>query len=141
MANITHFDPFEDLFRGFFVRPVDMMPGTDPTRLAPSMRIDVKETPEAYTVHAELPGVDKNDISIDIDGATVTLSAERKSEKEVKEGERVLRSERTFGKIARSFTLGQEIDEERVLARYTDGVLDLTLPKRTARAGRRIAIE
>ncbi len=137
MANISRYDPLDDFFRGFFVRPVDI--GGQPD--APQIKIDVKERNENYLVHAEIPGVPKEDIHVAIDGATVAISAERKSEREVKEGERVLRTERHFGKIARSFQLGQEVDESRALAKYSDGVLELTLPKKAAATAKRITIQ
>jgi len=97
MANIVRSgsDPFDDLFRGFFVRPVDFGSAVD----VPSIKIDVKEQGDAYKVHAELPGIRKEDIHVNIDGSVVSISAERKQEKEVKEGERVLRTERYFGKV------------------------------------------
>jgi HSP20 family protein len=71
----------------------------------------------------------------------VSISAERKQEKEVKEGERVLRTERYYGKVSRSFQLGQDIDESKATAKFTDGVLELTLPKKTATSARRLAID
>lgn len=135
----TRRDPFADLLRGFFVRPVDFdMNGTPQS---PEMRVDVKETDDHYAVHAELPGVDKQDIHVNIDGATVSISAERKQEKEVKEGERVLRTERYYGKVSRSFQLGQEVDESTAKAKFTDGVLELVLPKKAASPTRRLTIE
>ena len=139
MANIVRSgsDPFDDLFRGFFVRPVDFGSPVD----VPSIKIDVKEQGDAYKVHAELPGIRKEDIHVNIDGSVVSISAERKQEKEVKEGERVLRTERYFGKVSRSFQLAQEIDEAQVTAKYTDGVLELTLPKKAATQARRITIQ
>jgi HSP20 family protein len=139
MANLVRSgsDPFDDFFRGFFVRPVEFGNQAE----TPSIRIDVKEQGDAYKVHAELPGIRKEDIHISIDGSVVSISAERKQEKEVKEGERVLRTERYFGKVSRSFQLGQDIDESRAGARFTDGVLDLTLPKKTAAAAKRLAID
>ncbi|CAG4884274.1 Heat-shock protein Hsp20 [Georgfuchsia toluolica] len=138
MSNLTkRYDPFDELFRGFFVRPVDFGQG----REAPELRVDVKENDNAYEVHAELPGVNKEDIHVDIDGAVVAISAERKQEKEIKEGERVLRTERYFGKVSRSFQLAQEIDENQTVARYNNGVLELTLPKKTAVQARRITIQ
>ncbi|WP_181358886.1 Hsp20/alpha crystallin family protein [Pseudothauera lacus] len=138
MTNIIRRDPFEDLFRGFFVRPVEF---GNTTAEAPQMRVDVKEDNDAYQVHAELPGVRKDDIHVSIDGPVVSISAERKQEKEVKEGERVLRTERYFGKVSRSFQLGQDIDEARASARFNDGVLELTLPKKAAAQARRLAID
>lgn len=135
-------DPLEDFFRGFFVRPVDfggtaLAAGAE----APQMRVDVKETAQSYEVHAELPGMRKEDIHVHIDGPVVSISAERKQEKEVKEGEKVLRTERYFGKVSRSFQLGQEIDEEKAAARFNDGVLELTLPKKAEAQAKRLTIE
>ena len=137
MANITRIDPFDDLFRGFFVRPVDFN-GTQ--QQAPSIKMDVKEQGNNYLVHAELPGVKKEDIHVIVDGNQVSISAEVKQETEVKEGEQVLRSERYFGKVSRSFQLGQEIDDAQAVAKFNDGVLELTLPKRLASQNKRLAI-
>jgi HSP20 family protein len=64
-----------------------------------------------------------------------------KSEKDVKDGERVLRSERYFGKVARAFTLGQPVDESGASAKYADGVLELRLPKKAAVSAKRITIQ
>ena len=143
MSNLLRRDPFDDLFRGFFVRPVELGNTGSPasTSETPSIRMDVKENPDAFLVHAELPGVKKEDIHVTIDGNLVSISAEVKQEKEVKDGERVLRSERYFGKVSRSFQLGQEIDEAKASARFNDGVLELTLPKRAATASKRLAID
>lgn len=137
MSNLTRYDPFDDLFRGFFVRPVEMGSQVE----APTIKIDVKEKGGDYLVHAELPGIRKDDIHVNIDGALVSISAERKQEKEVREGERVLRSERYFGKVSRSFQLGQDIDEDKSSAKFNDGVLELTLPKKSAAAVKRLSIQ
>jgi HSP20 family protein len=137
MPQITRYDPLDDLFRGFFVRPVEMSKDIE----APTVRIDVKEQEKAYLVHAEMPGIRKEDIHVSIDGPVVSISAERKEEKDVKEGERVLRSERYFGKVSRSFQLGQDIDDNAASAKFTDGVLELTLPKKAATQSKRLAID
>ncbi len=137
MSNLIRRDPFDDFFRGFFVRPVDFSSQSD----APVLKIDVKEEENGYLVHAEIPGVRKDDIHVAIDGAVVSVSAERREEKDLKEGERVLRSERYVGKVSRSFQLPQEIDEARVSAKYSDGVLELGLPKKAAAQARRITIQ
>jgi len=92
-------------------------------------------------VTADLPGVRKEDIQVAIDGAQVTLTAEVKREKETAEGERVLHVERSFGKVSRSFTLPQELDEAKAEARFRDGVLELTLPKKAAAARKAITIQ
>jgi HSP20 family protein len=138
MANVTRFDPFDDLFRGFFVRPVDL---NNAQQTTPSIKMDVKEDGDNYVVHAELPGVRKEDIHVVVDGNQVSISAEVKQEKEVKEGDRVLRSERYFGKVSRSFQLGQDIDDAKAAAKFNDGVLELTLPKRASVANKRLTID
>jgi HSP20 family protein len=142
MANITRFglwdDALDELFRGFFVRPVSFEGAPVPG--AP-FRMDVTENETAYTVRAEIPGVKKEDINITIDGDSVAISAEVKNEKDAKEGERVLRSERYYGRVYRGFTLGQAVDEETAKAKYADGVLELTLPKKAAVQAKRIAIQ
>jgi len=138
MANVTRFDPFDDLFRGFFVRPVDL---NGNQQQAPTIKMDVKEQGENYVVHAELPGVKKEDIHVVVDGNQVSISAEVKQEKEVKEGDRVLRSERYFGKVSRSFQIGQEIDDSKATAKFNEGVLELTLPKRAASPNKRLTVE
>jgi HSP20 family protein len=105
------------------------------------MKVDVAERGDSYVVHAELPGVRKEDIQVTIDGAQVTLSAEVKREKEVNEGARWLHVERSVGKATRSFALPQEIDEAKADAKFRDGVLELTLPKKAAAARKQISIQ
>jgi HSP20 family protein len=138
MSNLTRYDPLEDFFRGFFVRPVEFGGGTPEV---PAVKIDVKAQDNSYLVHAELPGVKKEDIHVDIDGSIVSISAERKQEKDVRDGERVLRTERYFGKVSRSFDLGTEIDEAAAAAKYNDGVLELTLPKKAVSPNKRLQIQ
>ena len=143
MANIARFDPFndivDDLFKGFFVRPVAYEGRS--TLEALRLKVDVTEKNGAYQVTADLPGVKKEDIQVAIDGAQVTLSAEVRREKEVVEGERVLHTERAFGKVSRSFSLPQELDETKAEAKFRDGVLELTLPKKAAAARKSLAIQ
>ena len=141
MANVTRFDPLnelvDDLFKGFFVRPVAF----DGRGEAPRMKVDVAEKNGAYTVTAELPGVKKEDIQVTIDANQVTLSAEVKREKEVQQDERVLHTERSYGKVTRSFSLPQEVDEAKAEAKFRDGVLELTLPKKAAAARKQVTIQ
>ena len=103
-------------------------------------RMDVTENDKEYQVLAELPGVKKEEISITINGNEVAVSAEVKHERDVKNGEAVLRAERYYGKIERAFALGQEVDEATAQAKYTDGVLELTLPKKAAAAAKRLVV-
>ena len=143
MAQISRFDPFnelvDDLFKGFLVRPVSYNNGEAP--LARSMKVDVAEKNGAYVVSAELPGVRKEDINVTVDGAQVTLEAEIKREREAAQDERVLHTERVFGKVTRSFTLPQELDEAKVEAKYRDGILELTLPKKAAAQRKQTTIQ
>ncbi len=140
MANILRYSPaddaFDDLFRGFFMRPVRFEGQPDV-----QIKMDVSEDDKAYTVHAEIPGVKKEDIHVTIDGNQVAISAEVRNEKEVKEGEKLLRSERYYGKVSRAFTLGQDVDEAAAQAKYNDGVLELRLPKQAAAKAKRLAVE
>ena len=142
MINIARFDPInelvDDLFKGFLVRPL-AYEGRD--AVAPRMKVDVAEKNGAYLVTAEVPGVKKEDIHVSVDGAQVTLEAEVKQEREAGKDERVLHVERVYGKATRSFTLPQELDEARVEAKYRDGVLELTLPKKAAAARKQITIQ
>lgn len=129
-------DPFEDFFRGFFLRPTSMGAGT----LEPQtqLRVDISEQDNEYRVHADLPGVRKEDINVAINGDQVTISAESRREKDIKDdGGRVLRSERHYGKLYRAFALGDEIDEARAEAKYSDGVLELNLPKKAPESAKR----
>ena len=92
-------------------------------------------------MRAEIPGVKKEDINITIDGDHVAISAEVKKEKDVRNGERVLRTERYYGKVYRAVTLEQEVDETTAQAKYENGVLEVTLPKKAAVAAKRISVQ
>lgn len=129
-------DSLDDLFRGFFMRPVRMEQAQ-----APQMKIDVSETETAYNIRAEIPGVNKQDIEISIDGNQVSISAEVKGEKSEKDGERVLRRECFSGRAYRSFSLPQELDDQSAEAKYSDGILTLTLPKKKAVAAKKLEIQ
>ena len=129
---ITRFDPlmdFEDMFDRF--AGTAMRPSwREWEALEPQIRMDVSEAGSEYLVKAEISGVKKDDIHVSIEGNMVTISAEVKHEKAVTEGSKLLRSERCFGKALRTFRLDQEVIEDKAKAKYTDGVLELTLPKK-----------
>jgi HSP20 family protein len=140
MANVTRYDPFadlDDMFKGFMLRPVRL----DPQAPQMQIKMDVKENDSAYVVRADIPGVKKEDIKVDVDGNVVSISAEVKQEKEQKEGGRVIRSERYYGSMSRSFSLGQDVDEKTANAKYTDGVLELTLPKKAGSRQAKIVVQ
>ena len=139
MANITRYDPFndmDDLFKGLFVRPMRFDLETPQMR----MKMDITKADDTYTVKADIPGVKKGDIQVSIDGNEVTISGEIKKESEEKKGEEVIRSERYYGKVSRSFTLPHDVDEAKVVAKYDDGVLKLTLPLKAKTTSRKIAV-
>jgi HSP20 family protein len=140
MANITRYNPLEDLLsdfgRGFWVKPFASPAGTEL-----KMKIDVKEDDKTFTVKAEIPGVKKEDIQIDVDDNQVSLRAEVKHEKEEKKGEKVVYSERSYGMVSRSFTLPSDVEAEGAKAEYKDGVLNLTLQKKSGSAAKRISVQ
>ena len=142
MANVSRYDPFgdvfDDLLKGFLVRPVAY---EGQPAVAGRIKIDVSEKDNAYVVHAEIPGVKKEDIQVNIDGDQVSISAEARAEKDVKENGRVLHRERYYGKVERAFRLGTEIDQAAANAKYADGVLELVLPKKADVAGRQLTIQ
>jgi HSP20 family protein len=138
MANLTRYDPFgdlDDMFKGLMLRPVRF------EQQVPQIKIDVKENDGAYVIRADIPGVKKEDIKVDVDGNVISISAEVKEEKEQKEGGRVIRSERYYGSMSRSFSLGQDVDEKTAKAKYTDGVLELTLPKKPGATPGKIVVQ
>ena len=145
MANMTRYDPInelvDDLFKGFFVRPVAFEGRGTLAGELPRLKLEVAEKNGAYVVTAELPGVKKEDIDVAIDANQVTLAAEVKREREVSGDERILHSERSFGKLSRSFTLPQDLDETKAEAKFRDGVLELKLPKKAATARKQITIQ
>jgi len=138
MANITRYTPFDNLFddlgKGFWLKPVSL-PGGGELK----MKLEVKEDDKAYTVHAEVPGVKKENIQVEVHGDQVSIRAEVKQEKEEKEGGKVIHSERSYGMVGRSFTLPTEVDDKATVAKYQDGMLELTLPKRAG--GKRISVQ
>ena len=140
-ALMTRGSLFDDFFRdmapGFYVRPLhgDALP--TPSQI----KIDVSESDKAYIVQAEVPGVAKEDIHVSVEGNTVTLRAEVKQQDSQSRDEKVLRTERYYGAVARSFQMPQDIDPANSKARYDNGVLTLTLPKKQAGASQRLSIE
>ncbi|KAF0206059.1 MAG: HSP20 family [Gallionellaceae bacterium] len=139
LNELARFDPFgdmDDVFNRFMMRPFSRKT----MEIGPQIKMDVKEADGKYMVKADIPGVNKNDIHVTVDGNMVSISAEVKQEKEEKEGERVIRSERSYGMASRSFTLADEVDQSKVEAKYNNGVLELTLPKKPGSSSQKITI-
>ena len=146
MTTLTRFHPFrnpvrfdtpatfDDLFRHFGLGPTWNQP-----EFVSDMRVDITEDDDAYHINAEIPGVDKDDIEVSVDGNRVAINAEAKREKE-KKNEKEFIVERSWGRVYRAFALPGDIDGNRMEARYDKGVLTLTLPKQTNGNARRITV-
>jgi len=130
-------DFFKDIAPGFYIKPLHGDPLPSPSQI----KVDVKESEQAYTVSAEVPGVSKEDIQVSIDGNVVTLSAEVKQADTQTSDEKTLRSERYYGSVSRSFQLPAEIDQGQAKAKYDNGVLTLTLPKKQGGSSQRLTVE
>lgn len=137
MGNITRFSPFqteqfspfqemERMLRDMDLRVRSMVGEGEPFT---GIRLDVTEDEKAYIVKADLPGVSKDDIKVLIDGEHVSIAAEMKRETG-EHGWNAVYSERFSGRQSRSFTLDSAIDESHADAKYENGVLELTLPKK-----------
>ena len=148
MTNLTRFEPFRpfgslvdfDAFpnvEDFFYMP--RMP-VFRAMAEPKMTVDLTEDNNAYLLKAEIPGVKKEDIHVAIDGTDVSITVETKKEKEEKRGETVLRSERYYGRWNRNFSLATAVDETKAEAKYVDGILTLTLPKKGGAVVKEIAV-
>ncbi len=140
MADITRYSPFDELFnefsKGFFVKPITLPGGANL-----DIKLDVKESDTAYAIRADIPGVKKEDIQVDVNGDQVSIRAEVKQEKEEKKGDKILHSERSYGMLSRSFSLPTAVDAQGAKAEYKDGVLNLTLPKKASAQTSRLAIQ
>jgi HSP20 family protein len=101
--------------------------------------VDIYDTDEALILKAELPGFDKDDVSVELKDNTLTLKGQRKHETETKD-EQYVRRERVHGGFQRAFMLPSPVDQEKVTATYKDGVLELRLPKSDTAKPKRIAI-
>lgn len=133
------FDAMPDFFRRF-MRLADW-----PLRTTvDEMKLDVTENDKEYIIKAEVPGAKKEDISISVDGNYVTISAEVKEEKKETRkhnGERTLLHEMRYGSMSRGFTLPHEVDDKSADAKYENGILSLTLPKRAPTTSKAITIK
>lgn len=129
-------DFFRDMSPGFFVKPLHGEPLPSPGQI----RMDVKESDAAYTVSAEIPGVKKEDIHVTIEGGMVMVRAEVKQEDSHKD-DKQLRSERYFGSVSRGISLPENVDQSQAKAKYDNGVLTLTLPKKQGGATQKLRIE
>jgi HSP20 family protein len=147
-SNVTRFDPLSDLARMSPLRSLDelfrdLTPRSmlrELQQAEPQINVEVTENDQAYIIRAEIPGARKEDIKVDVRGNRVSITAETRREREMKEGDRVLRSEIIYGQMSRTIVLEQEVDDSKADAKYSDGVLELTLPKKTSGGGSKLQI-
>ena len=104
-----------------------------------SPAVDIYETENEIMVHAELPGVDRKDIALNLEKNVLTLKGERRFEKETKQ-ENYHRIERAYGSFSRSFSIPATVDEEKIRAEYKDGILRISLPKKEQVKAKQIQI-
>jgi HSP20 family protein len=112
----------------------------DDVNLPADIRVDVSENDKEYLVSAEIPGANKDDIRVSIDGNYVSISADIKKDKEEKHGRSLVR-ETYRGNVSRGFTLATDVDDKAAVAKLENGVLHLTLPKREGSGSRTLKIE
>ena len=139
MNELSRFERFDEFFPELFRR--FMRPATLDAEPMRDIRIDVDETEKAYTVRADIPGAKKEDIRIEVDGNRVSISAEVKKDYEEKKEGRTLVRETYRGSASRSFTLASDVDEASAAAKFENGVLELTLPKKAGDSRKQIAIK
>lgn len=146
-VGITRWNPGNDLFNDRFARLFDQMfeRGLRPSTEEYSNRnwlpaMDIRETADDLILEAELPGVKKEDVSLSLENSVLTLSGERKFEKDV-EKESYHRIERAYGSFSRAFTLPRNVRAEEATANFNDGVLTITLPKVDEAKPRRLEIQ
>lgn len=138
LSSLARFDPLlnDDWLKGFWVSPF-----AGEMKAAPQIRINLTENDKSYSVRAEIPGVKKDDIKVNVDGNRVTISAEVKQAKEEKKGGKTICSECYEGSSYRSFSLDSNVDESKVQAKYDNGILELTLPKKNGSGARQVQIK
>ncbi|HAB47801.1 MAG: Hsp20/alpha crystallin family protein [Betaproteobacteria bacterium] len=106
-----------------------------------AMPVDVIETARGWTIRAELAGVSKDQIDIQIDKNSVSISAKRERQAELKDGERLLRAEIAAGSVMRSFAMPSELDESAASATFDAGILTLELPRKQAQVARKLSVQ
>jgi HSP20 family protein len=141
MTRLTQYSPFSsdpvaDVFQAF-LRPIR----SQADERSPRLDIDITEAGDKYVLKAEIPGIDKKDISVEIDGNTVMISANKEQNSEVKEGGNVIRQERFWGRVQRTVSLASPIDQAAAKAVCENGVLTLTLPKLAGNQNKTLKIE
>jgi HSP20 family protein len=144
--NMTRFNPRSDMVRpgvfpgiGNLLTGLSLAPVLRELEQAPRMKVDIEETDQAYILRADVPGADREDIAVTVDGNTVSITANVQQQR-VEPNGNMISVERIYGEEYRVFTLPQEVDESKAEARIENGVLVLTLPKKTGGGARKLDI-
>lgn len=133
------------LFNNFFDDVLPAMPDFTFTRTNSLPKVDVKETKDSYDMYMDLPGMDENDVNVELDHNVLKISSVRtenkedKGDKNEKESKYLIR-ERRMTSFSRSFTLPEDVDGSKISATFKNGILALTLPRTSAPAPKKIAI-
>ena len=133
LTALTRWDPLRDMLTlqermsRLFGDTLAQSPGTDASATWFPL-VDIHEEEDRVVLRAEIPGVNKDDIDIRVEGGTITVRGEKKQEKQV-DSEKAYRVERFYGSFARSFVLPASINADAIKATYSDGVLEVVLPK------------
>jgi len=138
VADLARFDPFrnlDELFRDFALAP-----RWRDAISTPQICMDVAETEHDYQIKADIPGVQKDQIKVSVDGKQVSINVQVAEEKKVDDGGLFYR-ERSYGQQYRNFVLPQEVDDSQAQAKYEDGVLLLTLPKKAGAGSKQLSIK
>jgi HSP20 family protein len=130
--------PFENVFPTVFKGMVPPMLWDE--TFTPTIRVDVQESDKAYTVRAEIPGVKKEEIFVDVNGAVVTLRAEVRREIPAGKEASPIYGECFYGTLTRTFTLPADVDADATKATYENGILRLTLPRKLETPAHRVLI-
>ncbi|HEX3854160.1 MAG TPA: HSP20 family small heat-shock protein [Polyangiaceae bacterium] len=131
MKELLRFDPFQAMLA---------VPSALPQETLFVPDFEVRETPEAYTFKADLPGVEESDLDISVTGNRLIVNGKREAEA-TKESDRFYAYERSYGSFSRAFTLPEGADTERVTADLKNGVLTLTIPKRPEQQPKKVEIK
>ena len=130
-------DPFRSLFDRFFQE------GPESWRQLQTFatpQVDITESADEYRVHAELPGVSKDDVTVELEHGTLTIRGEKKSQRDEK-NEKGRRLECSYGAFSRSFSLPADVDADRISAKFKDGVLDVSIKRTAASKPKQVAIK
>lgn len=129
---------FDEIFDDFFT-PFLMTGNTAKANQSLGLKVDIYQQDDSVIIDAELPGVEKDDIYVDVKGKNVTLGGERKSDNELKD-EDCYRRERRYGKFERTFSMPFEVDSDAVKATFNNGILKLEIAKPEEQVVKKITI-